>query len=87
LGDGFSRADAEAQMRAMSALAEEHGAKLVVAIREGEPADVILEYVREVDASGIVTGRRGRSQLGRGLLGSVSMQLLRDAPCPVVIQP
>lgn len=87
LGDGFSRGDAEAQMRAMSALAEEHGANLVAAIREGEPADVILDYVREVDASGIITGRRGRSQLGRGLLGSVSMQLLRDAPCPVVIQP
>jgi nucleotide-binding universal stress UspA family protein len=87
LGDGFSRADADAQMRAMSALADEHGAKLVVQIREGDPAGVILDYVNEVDATGIITGRRGRSQLGRGLLGSVSMQLLRDAPCPVVIQP
>jgi len=87
LTEGESRSDAEAHMRAMTAIAEEHGADYVAAIREGAPDEALLDYLAEVDATGCVTGRRGRSQLGRGFLGSVSMRLLRDASCPVVIQP
>lgn len=87
LGEGYSRADAEVQMRAMTALAEENGVRSVTEILEGNPVEVLLDYVDRVDATGVITGRRGRSQIGRGLLGSVSMSLLQDAPCPVVIQP
>jgi nucleotide-binding universal stress UspA family protein len=88
LGPDEERTDAEAQMRAMVALAEEHGVDYVAEIREAPSVgDAVLDYVEEVDATGVITGRRGLSQFERGLLGSVSMRLLQDAPCPVVIQP
>ena len=78
--------DAEAQMRGLVAMGSEYGADVVTSIRQGSPGDVILEYAREIDATGIITGRRGRG-IGRALLGSVSSQLMKEAPCPVVIQP
>lgn len=80
-------ADAEAQMRGLVAMAAEYGADTVTEIRTGDPAQTILDYVREIDASGIITGRRGRGALGKALVGSVSLRLMKDAPCPVVIQP
>ncbi len=87
LGDELSLDDAEAQMRAMLAIAEEYDAEAVIAIREGDPTEVVLDYLAEIDATGVILGRRGRSRIGRGILGSVSMKLLQEAPCPVVIQP
>lgn len=89
LSSESKRADAEAQMRGLAEIAEDHGAEAVTVIRpaDGHPADVLLGYVDEVDATGIITGRQGRSRIGRGLLGSVSMRLMQEAPCPMVIQP
>lgn len=87
LGEGESRVDADAQMRAVAAIAEEHGADYVTDLREGSPDEAVLAYLDEVGATGCITGRRGRTHLERGLLGSVSLKLLQEAPCPVVIQP
>lgn len=87
LAEGESRFDAEVHMRAQIALAEEHGVDYVAAIREGDVAEAVLGYLNEVDATGVITGRRGRGRFGRELLGSVAMRLLQDAACPVVIQP
>ncbi|HSK48397.1 MAG TPA: universal stress protein [Coriobacteriia bacterium] len=88
LAEGESPGDAEAQMRALRALADEHDADCVTEIREAGSVDVaVLDYLTDIDATGVITGRRGQTQLERGLLGSVSMKLLQEAPCPVVIQP
>lgn len=80
-------ADAEAQMRGLQAMAAEYGADSTTVIRQGDPADVILDYVREIGATGIITGRKGRGALSKALVGSVSLRLMQEAPCPVVIQP
>lgn len=82
-----SRADAQAHMRSMIALAEEHEVEYVAEIVDGDPVEAVLGYLSDVNATGVITGRRGRNRLQRGLLGSVSMKLLQEAPCPVVIQP
>lgn len=87
LSDESKRSEAEAGMQAVSAMAEGYDAEVVCEVRPGSPAEVILGYVNDVDATGVITGRQGRSRLGRGLLGSVSMKLMHDAPCPVVVQP
>jgi len=80
--------DAEAQMRGLAAMAAEYGVNVVTAIRKGDPGDVVLDYLSEIEATGIITGRRGKSgAIGKGLVGSVSMRLMKDAACPVVIQP
>src|SRR5215470_17130741 len=49
----------------------------------GNPADAILEKAKTWPADLIVVGTHGRSALGRVLLGSVSLKLIREAPCSV----
>ena len=57
-------------------------------IRFGDPAQVVLDYLAEVDATGVITGQHGRGRLMRQvMLGGLSLRLLREAPCPVVVQP
>src|SRR5215510_6200192 len=49
----------------------------------GNPADAILEKARTWQADLIVIGTHGRSALARVVLGSVSLKLVREAPCSV----
>lgn len=53
-------------------------------VREGKPADVILETARADDASYIVVGNRRVTGAGR-VLGSVATAVLHHAPCSVVV--
>jgi nucleotide-binding universal stress UspA family protein len=55
-------------------------------VQVGHPPDVIKHTARE-GASLIVIGRRGRGALTAALLGSVSQEVARYAPCPVVVVP
>ena len=54
-------------------------------IWEGDPAESILEAARSEGADVIVVGSHGRGSLGRALIGSVSDQVVRHAPCPVLV--
>jgi len=47
------------------------------------PADTLLDKARQWPADLIVVGTHGRSALARVLLGSVSLKLIREAPCSV----
>jgi len=85
---GDDIADVEPQLEGLASMAAaEHGVEVVTAVIDGDPAEAVLEYVASVDATGLITGRRGRGTLAKGLLGSVSMRLIQGAPCPVVVQP
>jgi nucleotide-binding universal stress UspA family protein len=53
----------------------------------GDPANELSEVATEVGAALIVAGTRGRGRLTAALLGSVSRELARRAPCPVMIVP
>lgn len=48
-----------------------------------DPREVLLQLAD--DAAMLVVGSRGRGQLRSLLLGSVSVALVRHAPCPVVV--
>ena len=74
-------------MRGLLAIAEGHGVEARTVIRHGDPARVVLDYLTEVDATGCITGQRGRGPLRQVMLGGLSLELLREAPCPVVVQP
>jgi nucleotide-binding universal stress UspA family protein len=54
-------------------------------VAEGRPADEILKQIRERAIDLAVLGTRGRGSLQRLLLGSTSEQVLREAPCSVLI--
>lgn len=55
-----------------------------VAIEEGHPADRLVELAGERNASFLVVGNRGPRS---SLLGSVSADVSRRAPCPVLVVP
>jgi nucleotide-binding universal stress UspA family protein len=65
--------------------ARELGGGVETRVVEGRPGVALCDLAREVAASAIVMGSRGRGGLRRALLGSVSDHVVRNAPCPVVI--
>jgi nucleotide-binding universal stress UspA family protein len=54
-------------------------------VARGTPAQAILEAANATPTELIVIGTRGRSDLGRLLLGSVAETVLRNAPCSVLV--
>lgn len=53
-------------------------------LEEGDAAAEIVRVAREIDAGLIVMGTHGRTGLARLLVGSVTEEVLRKAPCPVM---
>ena len=49
------------------------------------PAQEIVEYAREIHADVVVIGTHGRSGVSRLLMGSVAENVVRNAPCPVLV--
>ena len=60
------------------------GAKVMVTILEGRPADRIVHTARVRRADLIVMGTHGRTGLSRFLLGSVASRVVSMSPCPVL---
>ena len=58
--------------------------EVVTAIREGTPAEEIIDYAESVDADAIAMGTRGRDGEHAFLLGSVAEAVVRHAPMPVL---
>lgn len=53
-------------------------------VREGTPAEEIINLAKEKDIDLIVMGTHGRGWLAHVLLGSVTEKVVRKAPCPVL---
>jgi nucleotide-binding universal stress UspA family protein len=56
-------------------------------LRDGQPSAAILGAAEEMHVQLIVMGTRGRSALGRALLGSTAAEVLRQSPVPVAVVP
>ncbi len=67
------------------AKAADSGVTVTSVVREGQPADVLLEEAAGAEL--LVVGSRGLGGFRGLLLGSVSQQCAHHAPCPVVIIP
>ena len=74
--------DLEAARRMLTAAGVEHEVRQL-ATKE-QPAGVIVDLAKELDASMIVIGMRRRSPVGKLLLGGSIQQIMLDASCPVV---
>jgi nucleotide-binding universal stress UspA family protein len=59
------------------------GLDVSTVLDNGHPADALLKQAS--DASMVVLGARGRSDLSSLLAGSTSLQVAMHAPCPVVV--
>ncbi|MFB6221960.1 MAG: universal stress protein [Halolamina sp.] len=64
--------------------AEAAGVELVTDVVEGTPEERIVDYAAEHEVDLIVMGTHSRSGLERRLLGSVTEQVFRSAPAPVL---
>lgn len=53
--------------------------------RTGNPAQTIVDFAKEKDAGIIVIGGRGLSAMKGFFLGSVSQEVMENAPCAVLI--
>lgn len=85
-GDG-GEAEAETQLKRLVDIAKGRGVTASPVIGHGAPEKAILREVQYSGISGLVIGSRGRTVLQEALMGSVSMTLMRQAPCPVLIVP
>ena len=65
-------------------LADSHDVETITEIREGDPAQTVLDYAGEVGANIIIAGTHGRSGVERRVIGSVAERLVRHANCPVM---
>ena len=71
--------DAETQR-----IRDEGGSVADAHLRLGRPAEEVVNLAEELGA-GLVVGSRGLGSLRRAVLGSVSENVVRYAPCPVFV--
>ena len=87
-GEENERRNAEVLLNGLLDIAREHGIEATCDILVGtDPSQLVLDYLDAVSATGVITGQHGRGTLRRAILGGLSLRLLREAPCPVVVQP
>ncbi|MBI3854411.1 MAG: universal stress protein [Planctomycetes bacterium] len=65
---------------------KEQGVEARPVALEGRAAESILRHLRAAGASLLCMTTHGRSGLARILLGSVAEEVVRKAPCPVLLQ-
>lgn len=82
----FDQLEAEARER-LAAAREAAGGEGEMVVLSRPPALGIVDDAREVAASLIVVGTRGRSGLARFALGSVAEDVASDASCSVLVVP
>jgi nucleotide-binding universal stress UspA family protein len=69
-------------------IAEARGPRVSIGstvVKTGDARDAILEAALECDADLIVMGTHGRRGIARWMLGSVAEDVMRRAPCPVLV--
>jgi nucleotide-binding universal stress UspA family protein len=66
-------------------IARKAGVQALSIVREGIPADEIVKIAEENNVDLIVMGTRGLTGARRALLGSTADQVIRWAPCPVMV--
>lgn len=71
--------------REVSDYLSEQGVSINTESRHGDPASVIVQAAKELNADSIILGGRKRSKLGSLIFGSVSQTVTLEADRPVMI--
>jgi nucleotide-binding universal stress UspA family protein len=89
---GFPHEASSGSLDAERALAEAReslgaaaGFTIETRIETGDPALVLVDVAREVDARLLIVGRRGGDFVARTLLGSVAQRVVQAAACDVLV--
>ena len=86
-GEEDPEGQAEQLFTAATDRANEFGKQLSTALREGRPAEAIVDHAEEHSFDAIVMGSRGRSGVSRVLLGSVAGTVVENSSVPVTVVP
>ena len=78
---------AEFHLKNLQAMCAQEKVPASVSIRQEPAVQAILRELDDRRATGVIVGTRGRNAVQEMLLGSVSMTLLHQASCPVMIVP
>lgn len=78
-------ADEQDALDYVEPLAAGYGARVLCVVSSGHVADIILTEAKRVPGTLVALTSRGRSGLKEAVLGSVAMQLVRNANAPVLV--
>jgi nucleotide-binding universal stress UspA family protein len=81
----IAESEQQAVWEATEPLLEGTDVKWVRVDLSGYPPAAITEYAKDVDASLIVVGTRGRGNFRSLVLGSTSHGVIHDSPCDVLV--
>ncbi len=78
-------ADTERLLGEVAEAAKQAGITLETCEMSGNPPRSIVQFAKQVAADLVVMGTHGRSGIARAVLGSVTEDVIRHAPCPVLV--
>lgn len=84
LDNAARRTKREANAESIATEAAEAGCDADSVVRSGRPADEIRAYADEAGVDLIVVGTHGRTGISQALLGSVALEVIREAHRPVL---
>jgi nucleotide-binding universal stress UspA family protein len=85
-GSSYAREEAEGLLEEQAEQARAAGGTVAGAyLREGRPAEEIVELARELSVGLVVVGSRGLGAVKRLIVGSVSEGVVDLAPCPTLV--
>ena len=85
-GSSYAREEAERLLEEQAEQTRAAGGTVAGAyLREGRPAEEIIEFARELGAGLAVIGSRGLGPVKRLVMGSVSEGVVDLAPCPTLV--
>lgn len=88
LGEPLAGQDFDAERvldEAAGLLSDGSGTAIERRAAAGDPASVLVEVTRDVDADLLIVGRRGADFVTRTLLGSVAQRVVEQASCDVLV--
>jgi len=81
----YAEVEMQRYLRSVAAVLRDHGAIVHVEVRQGAPADEILDYAAEVEADLISMTTHGLSGLSRWVYGNVAGKVLQGSYSPVLL--
>ena len=83
--DAPTRDEQAALLQRSRSLLQEHGTEPTLVATGSDPAEALIDVAREHGADMIVVGHTGSGYVTRALLGSTAANVLRHAPCDVLV--
>jgi nucleotide-binding universal stress UspA family protein len=74
-----------AMLQRSRALLQEHGIQATLVATDLDPAEALIQAARDHHAELIVLGHTGSGYVTRALLGSTAENVVRHAPCDVLV--